>query len=61
MFDILSTAELTIGAAIVVGFLTLAMAQTGRRRVAVLLALGAWFKRPRRVDCSWQRSPSALR
>ena len=43
MFDILSTAELTIGAAIVVGFLTLAMAQTARGRVAVLLALGAWF------------------
>ena len=43
MFDILSTAELTIGAAIVVGFLTLAMARTAGGRVAVLLALGAWF------------------
>ena len=43
MFDILSTAELTIGAAIVVGFLTLAMAQTARGRLAALLALGAWF------------------
>ena len=43
MFDILSTAELTIGAAIVVGFLTLAMARTAGGRVAALLALGAWF------------------
>ena len=43
MFDILSTAELTISAAIVVGFLSLTMAETTRGRLAVLLALGAWF------------------
>ena len=63
MFDILSTAELTIGAAIVVGFLTLAMAQTARGRVAVLLALGAWFvlvlgdRRDRRAQPrAWRRA-----
>jgi hypothetical protein len=43
MFDILSTAELTVGASIVVGFLSLAMAQTAGGRVTVLAALGAWF------------------
>ncbi|HEY1783005.1 MAG TPA: hypothetical protein VGG79_21710 [Roseiarcus sp.] len=43
MFDILSTAELTISAAVVVSFLSLTMGKTGGRRLAVLLALGAWF------------------
>ncbi len=43
MFDILSTAELTVSASIVVGFLSLAMAQTAGSRVTVLVALGAWF------------------
>jgi hypothetical protein len=43
MFDILSTAELTVSAAIVVGFLSLAMAETTGGRAIVLVALGAWF------------------
>src|SRR3984957_19356812 len=43
MFDILSTAELTVSASIAVVFLSLAMAQTTGGRVAVLVALGAWF------------------
>ena len=43
MLDILSTAELTVSASIVVSFLSLAMAQTAAGRVNVLVALGAWF------------------
>jgi hypothetical protein len=43
MFDILSTAELTLGASIAVGFLSLAMGQTALGRAAVLVLLGAWF------------------
>src|SRR5262249_26077498 len=43
MFDILSTAELTVGTSIVVGFLAWAMAGTASGRLAVLVALGAWF------------------
>jgi hypothetical protein len=43
MFDILSAAELTVSASIVVGFLSLAMAQTAGGRATVLAALGAWF------------------
>jgi hypothetical protein len=43
MFDILSTAELTVSASIVAGFLSLAMAETARGRSTVLVALGAWF------------------
>jgi hypothetical protein len=43
MLDILSTAELTVSASIVVGFLSLAMARTAAGRVAALVALGAWF------------------
>ena len=43
MFDILSTAELTASAAIVVGFLAWAMGETAQRRLAVLAALCAWF------------------
>jgi len=43
MFDILSTAELTIGASIVAVLLAWAMAETAGRRLAVLAALCAWF------------------
>jgi hypothetical protein len=43
MFDILSTAELTVAVSIVVGFLSLAMAETKCGRVTVLVVLGAWF------------------
>src|ERR1700722_6843698 len=43
MFDILSTAELTVSASIAVGFLSLAMGQSAAGRVTVLVALGAWF------------------
>jgi hypothetical protein len=43
MFDVLSTAELTVSASIAVVFLSLAMARTTGGRVAVLVALGAWF------------------
>ncbi len=43
MFDILSTAELTISASIAMVFLSLAMARTVSGRAAVLIALGAWF------------------
>ena len=43
MFDILSTAELTVGASIAVGFLSWAMAETVSGRAAVLLLLAAWF------------------
>ena len=43
MFDILSTAELTVSAAIVVAFLTSTMAETMRGRILVLVALGGWF------------------
>jgi hypothetical protein len=43
MFDILSTAELTVSASIAVVFLSLAMARTAGGRAAILIALGAWF------------------
>jgi hypothetical protein len=43
MFDILSTAELTVGASIAVGFLSWAMAETAGGRAAVLVLLAAWF------------------
>ena len=43
MFDILSTAELTVSASIAVAFLSWAMARTEGGRIAVLIALGAWF------------------
>jgi hypothetical protein len=43
MFDILSTAELTVSATIAVVFLSWAMARTEGGRIAVLSALGAWF------------------
>ena len=58
MFDILSTAELTIGAAIVVGFLSLTMAMTTRGRVAVLLALGAWFALVLAIGATGALSPA---
>jgi hypothetical protein len=43
MFDILSTAELTVSSAIAVVFLSLAMARTAGGRAAILIALSAWF------------------
>ena len=43
MFDILSTAELTVSSAIVVVFLSLAMARTAGGRASILIALAAWF------------------
>ena len=43
MFDILSTVELTVSASIAIVFLSLAMARTVSGRIAVLIALGAWF------------------
>ena len=43
MFEILSTAELTVSASIVASFLALTLARTAAGRFAVLGALGAWF------------------
>jgi hypothetical protein len=43
MFEILSAAELTVAASIVVGFLALAMARAAAGRAAILVGLGAWF------------------
>jgi hypothetical protein len=43
MFDILSTAELTVSSAIVVVFLSSAMARTAGGRASILIALAAWF------------------
>jgi hypothetical protein len=43
MFDILSTAELTVSASIAMAFLSLVMARSVRGRAVVLIALGAWF------------------
>ena len=43
MFDILSTAELTVSASLAMVFLSLAMARADGGRIAVLIALGAWF------------------
>jgi hypothetical protein len=43
MFDILSTAELTVSASIAMGFLSWAMAETAGGRAAVLVLLAAWF------------------
>jgi hypothetical protein len=43
MFDILSTVELSVSAAIAVTFLSWAMAESARNRITVLVALGAWF------------------
>jgi hypothetical protein len=58
MFDILSTAELTVSASIVVGFLSWAMAQTAGRRAAVLIALGAWFALVLAIGAAGALSPA---
>ena len=59
MFDILSTAELTVAASIVVGFLSLAMAQTRSSRATVLVALGAWFALVLAIGATGALSPAA--
>jgi hypothetical protein len=59
MFDILSTAELTVAASIVVGFLSLAMAQTTSGRATVLVALGAWFALVLAIGATGALSPAA--
>jgi hypothetical protein len=43
MFDLLSTAELTASAAILVFFLSSALSETARRRAAVAAAFSGWF------------------
>jgi hypothetical protein len=43
MFDLLSTAELTASAAIVVFFVSSAFSETGRRRGVIAAALAGWF------------------
>jgi hypothetical protein len=43
MFEILSTVALTVSASIVVDFLSVTLAKATSARVAVLVALGAWF------------------
>ena len=58
MFDILSTVELTISASIAVVFLSLAMAETARARVMILLALGAWFALILAIGASGALSPA---
>ena len=58
MFDILSTAELTVGASIVVGFLSLAMARTTAGRAIVLVALGAWFASVLAIGATGALSPA---
>jgi hypothetical protein len=60
MFDILSTAELTISASIVAGFLSLAMAETARSRATVLLGLGAWFVLVLALGATGALSPAGL-
>ena len=60
MFDILSTAELTISAAIVVSFLILTMAETAGRRVVVLAALGAWFALDLAIGATGALSPGRV-
>ena len=59
MFDILSTAELTLAASIVVGFLSLAMAQTTSGRATVLVGLGAWFALVLAIGATGALSPVA--
>ena len=59
MFEILSTAELTVAASIVVGFLSLAMAQTTSGRATVLVALGAWFALVLAIGATGALSPVA--
>lgn len=58
MFDILSTAGLTASASIAIVFLSLAMAQTLRARVAVLIALGAWFVLVLTIGATGSLSPA---
>jgi hypothetical protein len=58
MFDILSTAELTVSASIAVVFLSLAMARTTGGRVAVLVALGAWFALVLAIGATGALSPA---
>lgn len=58
MFDILSTAELTISSAFIVGFLSLTMAVTTRGRLAVLLALGGWFALVLAIGATGALSPA---
>ena len=58
MFDILSTAELTVAASIAVGFLSWAMAEIARGRVAILVALGAWFALVLAIGATGALSPA---
>jgi hypothetical protein len=58
MFDILSTAELTVSASIAAVFLSLAMARTTGGRVAVLVALGAWFALVLAIGATGALSPA---
>jgi hypothetical protein len=58
MLDILSTAELTIGASIVVVFLTLITARAAAGRAAVLGALGAWFALVLAIGATGALSPA---
>ena len=60
MFDILSTAELTISASIVAGFLSLVVAETARSRVTVLVGLGAWFVLVLALGATGALSPAGL-
>jgi hypothetical protein len=58
MFDILSTAELTVSASIIVGFLSLAMAATTRGRAIVSVAFGAWFALVLAIGATGALSPA---
>jgi hypothetical protein len=58
MLDILSTAELTVSASIAVVFLSLTMARTAGGRLAVLVALGAWFVLVLAVGATGALSPA---
>jgi hypothetical protein len=58
MFDILSTAEITVAASIVVGFLSLAMAETTSGRITVLVPLGAWFALVLAIGATGALSPA---
>jgi len=59
MFDILSAAELTVGASIVAGFLALALAETAGGRLALLVAFGAWFALILAIGATGALSPAA--
>ena len=58
MFDILSTAELTVSASIAMVFLSWAMARTEGGRIAVLIALGAWFALVLAIGATGALSPA---